>query len=123
MKPFVFVYHKNGEVKCLNFEQSHAEHSYLIQQEWEHTATLDAAMWITVLANIADANDRLAMIDDIKIDHEKVDNDAMNIAIRRLTSKGKTRQEIAKELSCSIHYINQLLSSRKTKKKGTTYFQ
>jgi hypothetical protein len=43
---FVFVYHKDGEIKVLDSQQANEQHELLIFNGWKHTATLDACKFI-----------------------------------------------------------------------------
>lgn len=47
----LFVYARNGEIKCINYNQS-VQYAYQMHREgWNHTATIDPALWIEALAN------------------------------------------------------------------------
>ena len=47
----VFVYYKEDKLKVLNIEQSKLQHESLINDNWQHTATIDACVWIENLYN------------------------------------------------------------------------
>jgi hypothetical protein len=46
----LFIYAKDGEVRCLTMQQS-IDMKPLIEPHWKHTATIDPAKWIEALAN------------------------------------------------------------------------
>ncbi len=72
----VFTYYKEGKIKVLNIIDATKEHNILVEEGWEHTATLDAAAWIEYLFN----------------DYLFIDVDAKNLNVeflQTLTSKTK----------------------------------
>jgi hypothetical protein len=46
---YLFIYAKEGKVKCLTVDQAHEEK--LTSEGWAHTATIDPARWIETMAN------------------------------------------------------------------------
>ena len=46
---YIFIYAKEGKVKCLTVDQAHDEK--LTSEGWAHTATIDPARWIEAMAN------------------------------------------------------------------------
>jgi hypothetical protein len=47
--PYLFIYAKEGRVKCLTVDEAHEEK--LTSEGWTHTATIDPARWIEFIAN------------------------------------------------------------------------
>lgn len=47
--PIVFVYAKDDKIKVLDLEKSKAEHDSLLADNWKHTATLNACVYIEYL--------------------------------------------------------------------------
>ena len=47
---FVFVYAKNGKIRCLTTDQA-IEMDVLEEKDWKHTATLNSALWIEAGVN------------------------------------------------------------------------
>lgn len=47
---FVFVYAKDGKIRCLTTGQG-AEMDALEKEGWKHTATLNTVFWIEALVN------------------------------------------------------------------------
>ena len=47
--PYLFIYAKEGRVKCLTVDEAHEEK--LTSEGWTHTATIDPARWIEAMAN------------------------------------------------------------------------
>jgi hypothetical protein len=62
MIEFLFIYAKNGRIKCLNLKQS-LEMEPFIGGQWKHTATIDPAKWIEALANDKDG---IELIEELK---------------------------------------------------------
>jgi hypothetical protein len=46
---FLFIYAKEGKIKCLTVDEAHREK--LTSEGWTHTATINAARWIEAMAN------------------------------------------------------------------------
>ena len=46
---FLFIYAKEGKIKCLVIDEAHEEK--LTSDGWTHTATINPARWIEVMAN------------------------------------------------------------------------
>ena len=46
----LFIYAKDGVIRCLNNQQS-IDMKPLIEGQWKHTATIDPAKWIEALVN------------------------------------------------------------------------
>lgn len=49
MRQFLFIYAKEGKVKCLTPYEASGEK--LTSEGWTHTATIDPARWIEAMAN------------------------------------------------------------------------
>ena len=47
----VFVYHKEGKIRCLNLKQARDENDTLINDGWVHTETLNPCLWIENIFN------------------------------------------------------------------------
>lgn len=47
----LFIYAKDGQVKCYSAEEIRPIEIHLKQDGWHHTATIDPARWIEELAN------------------------------------------------------------------------
>ena len=47
--PYLFIYAKEGSIKCLTVDEAHEEK--LTSEGWTHTATIDPARWIEAMAN------------------------------------------------------------------------
>ena len=47
----VFVYAKNGKIKCLTGSESRIVENILIEEGWVHTSTLNACTFIDFLHN------------------------------------------------------------------------
>ena len=47
---FVFVYAKDGKIRCLTTDQA-IEMDTLKEKDWKHTATLNSVRWIEALVN------------------------------------------------------------------------
>ena len=52
--PILFVYAKEGTIKCLTHSEAADQQRELLADGWHHTATINAARWIEHLANRAD---------------------------------------------------------------------
>ena len=50
-KVFVFIYAKGKEIKALNIEESERLNDELLKDNWKHTQTLDACVFIQYLHN------------------------------------------------------------------------
>ena len=48
---YVFVYAKDKKIKVLGIEEAKISQHDLILDGWEHTATMDACMWIEYIHN------------------------------------------------------------------------
>jgi hypothetical protein len=59
---FLFIYAKEGKIKCLTVDQAHQE--TLRGEGWAHTATINAARWIEAMAN--GNQDPSDMLDEIQ---------------------------------------------------------
>ena len=59
---FLFIYAKEGKVKCLTIDEAHRE--TLTSDGWTHTATINAARWIEQMAN--GKQDPSDMLDEIQ---------------------------------------------------------
>jgi hypothetical protein len=49
IQQFLFIYAKEGKVKCLTINQALKEK--LTSEGWAHTATINPAKWIQAMAN------------------------------------------------------------------------
>lgn len=47
--PYLFIYAKEGRIKCLTVDEAHEEK--LTSEGWSHTATINPASWIEAMAN------------------------------------------------------------------------
>jgi hypothetical protein len=47
--PYLFIYAKEGRIKCLTVDEAHEEK--LTSEGWTHTATINPARWIEAMAN------------------------------------------------------------------------
>jgi hypothetical protein len=47
----IFVYHKEGKIRCLNLKQARLENDTLINDGWVHTETLNPCVWIENIFN------------------------------------------------------------------------
>jgi hypothetical protein len=54
---FVFVYAKEGKIKCLSLEEAKKQSKGLIEDGWVHTQTLDPCLFIQYLHNDCDGDD------------------------------------------------------------------
>lgn len=62
MSELLFIYAKDGVIKCLTMQQS-LDMEPFIKGQWKHTATIDPAKWIEALANNVSG---LELIDELK---------------------------------------------------------
>ncbi len=60
---FVFVYKKGSTYKCLCLEHTNM-HNLLIEEGWEHTATIGADIWVQAFLNGGDPR-RAELINNI----------------------------------------------------------
>jgi hypothetical protein len=60
--PYLFIYAKEGRVKCLTVDEAHEEK--LTSEGWTHTATIDPARWIEAMAN--GQSDPSDMLDELQ---------------------------------------------------------
>jgi hypothetical protein len=60
--PFLFIYAKEGKIKCLTVDEAHEEN--LTSEGWKHTATINPARWIEAMAN--GDRDPSDMLDEIQ---------------------------------------------------------
>jgi hypothetical protein len=60
--PYLFIYAKEGKIKCLTVDEAHVEN--LTSEGWKHTATINPARWIEVMAN--GDRDPSDMLDEIQ---------------------------------------------------------
>lgn len=51
LQNIVFVYAKDKKIKALGLDESKIQHNALILDNWVHTATMNACMWIEHLHN------------------------------------------------------------------------
>lgn len=49
MDDTLFIYHKDGEIKALNFSDAKIWNDFYIYNGWEHTATINPSAWIQSL--------------------------------------------------------------------------
>ncbi len=47
----LFVYARDGEVKCINYDESIQCAAQMVRDGWKHTATIDPAKWIEAMCN------------------------------------------------------------------------
>jgi superfamily II DNA helicase RecQ len=47
----LFVYARDGIIKCLNYDEATQIAEQLKREGWEHTATIDSARWIEAIVN------------------------------------------------------------------------
>lgn len=47
----LFIYARDAEVRCLNYDESIQCAAQMMRDGWKHTATIDAAKWIESMAN------------------------------------------------------------------------
>jgi hypothetical protein len=59
---FLFIYAKEGKIKCLTVDEAHEEN--LTGKGWTHTATINPARWIEAMANSDE--DPSDMLDEIQ---------------------------------------------------------
>lgn len=59
---FLFIYAKEGKVRCLTADEAHRE--TLTGEGWAHTATINPARWIEAMAN--GDQDPSDMLDEIQ---------------------------------------------------------
>jgi hypothetical protein len=59
---FLFIYAKEGKIKCLTVDEAHEEK--LTSEGWTHTATINPARWIEYMAN--GDEDPSDMLDEIQ---------------------------------------------------------
>ena len=60
--PYLFIYAKEGKIKCLTVDEAHEEK--LTNEGWTHTATINPARWIEEMAN--GNQDPSDMLDEIQ---------------------------------------------------------
>lgn len=60
---FVFIYAKEGKIKALNIQEAKRRQNELVKENWIHTATLDACVYIEHLHNDCEDVD---LIDEMK---------------------------------------------------------
>lgn len=51
MNSIVFVYFKDGKIKTLDIGHGKPDHEKMLNDEWEHTATVNASVFIEHLFN------------------------------------------------------------------------
>lgn len=51
METFVFIYAKDGKVRCLDIEQAKEQATTLIADGWQYTTMLNSCAWIEYLCN------------------------------------------------------------------------
>jgi len=61
---FLFVYAKQGKVQCLTGDQAKNGHMDMLENGWNHTATIDPARWIESLC--MGHGDPIDMIDELQ---------------------------------------------------------
>jgi hypothetical protein len=59
---FVFIYSKDGKIKALSIEESKKLHDELVIDNWKHTLTLNAALYIEYLHNDCKEVDLVNMV-------------------------------------------------------------
>jgi hypothetical protein len=59
----IFIYHKDGKIKVLDFETSKVLHNQMIDNGWLHTTTLNPCVWIEYLFNQCEIED---LFDNVK---------------------------------------------------------
>ena len=62
----LFIYAKDGQVKCLSPEEAIRERRSLLRDGWTHTSTIDPARWIEALLS-GDATKASDMMDELQI--------------------------------------------------------
>ncbi len=67
MENTVFVYHKEGKIKVLDYKTDAYLGEKMVSENWEHTATLNTCVWIEYLFNQADNEDILEGIKELSI--------------------------------------------------------
>ncbi len=55
----IFVYARDGGVRCLNYYESIHFAAQMVRDGWKHTATIDPAIWIEHLCNDAVTDDKI----------------------------------------------------------------
>ena len=60
---FLFIYKDGNDTKVLDFDESKAQHSKLIENGYKHTSTIDAKAWINYVANCIQKDLKQAIID------------------------------------------------------------
>jgi len=60
--PYLFIYAKEGKIKCLTVDEAHEE--TLTSEGWARTATINPARWIEAMAN--GDQDTSDMLDEIQ---------------------------------------------------------
>lgn len=60
---FVFIYAKGKEIRALNIDESKRLNDRLLKDDWRHTQTLDACVWIQFLHNDCEDVD---LFDEVK---------------------------------------------------------
>jgi hypothetical protein len=61
---FLFIYAKEGEIKCYTADEIRGKESQISMQGWAHTATINPARWIEAMAN--GNQDPSDMLDEIQ---------------------------------------------------------
>jgi hypothetical protein len=64
MIQFLFIYAKEGKVKCYMADEIRGKESQISMQGWTHAATIDPARWIEAMAN--GQRDPSDMLDEIQ---------------------------------------------------------
>jgi len=63
--PFIFVFSKNNEVRCLTLNEEMVGGHALRSSGWNHTLTIDPRLWLSALAMHQDS-DALDMIKELR---------------------------------------------------------
>lgn len=64
MKPMVYIYIKEGMYQCLNEDQYRFTNDILIKFGWNHSATIDASLWLESFLNRGETG-RFELIEEI----------------------------------------------------------
>ena len=61
---FLFIYAKEGKIKCYTADEIRGKESQISMQGWTHTTTINPARWIEAMAN--GDQDPSDMLDEIQ---------------------------------------------------------
>lgn len=56
---FVFIYTKDGKIKCLSLDGTRKNQDELLEDGWKHIQTLDACAFIEYLYNNCDDTEKI----------------------------------------------------------------